>query len=96
MRIWSGFPDGAILVARVPSPKYVTVMNRTRGIITDLGSAASHMAALARDFHVPTILNTQRATQVLTPGLEVTVDASNRIVYQGIVENLVEHAGGTA
>lgn len=84
----AGFPSGAILVARVPSPKYVTVMNRARGIITDLGSAASHMAALARDFHVPTILNTQQATRVLTPGLEVTVDAGNRIVYRGIIENL--------
>ena len=88
-----GFPEGAILVARVPSPKYVTVMNRARGIITDLGGAASHMAALARDFRVPTILNTQRATQVLTPGLEVTVDAGNRIVYQGTVENLLEDPG---
>ena len=89
----AGFPAGAVLVARVPSPKYVTVMNRARGIITDLGSAASHMAALARDFHVPTILNTQRATQVLTPGLEVTVDAGNRIVYQGTIENLLGDQG---
>ena len=89
----AGFPTGAVLVARVPSPKYVTVMNRARGIITDLGSAASHMAALARDFHVPTVLNTQRATQVLTPGLEVTVDAGNRIIYQGTIENLLGDQG---
>jgi pyruvate,water dikinase len=64
-------------------------MNRARGIVTDLGSAASHMAAVAREFRVPTILNTQKATEVLTPGLVVTVDADNRLVYEGVVESLL-------
>ena len=52
-----GFPTGAVLVARVPSSTWL--FEPGRGIITDLGSAASHMAALARDFHVPTILDAQ-------------------------------------
>ncbi len=85
------FPPGAVLVARTPSPKLVTVMSKARGIITDLGSSASHMAALAREFRVPTILNTQKATQVLTSGLEVTVDATQCRVYQGKVDKLIEY-----
>jgi pyruvate, water dikinase len=85
------FPSGAVLVARTPSPKLVTVMSKAKGIITDLGSSASHMAALAREFRVPTILNTQKATQILSPGLEVTVDASNCRVYQGKIEKLLEY-----
>ncbi|MBI5582231.1 MAG: hypothetical protein HY892_00255 [Deltaproteobacteria bacterium] len=83
------FPAGGILVAHAPSPRFVTVMNRARGIVTDLGSAASHMAAVAREFRVATILNAQRATEVLTPGQVVTVDANNRIVYEGVVNSLL-------
>ena len=85
------FPNGAVLVARTPSPKLVTVMSKAKGIITDLGSSASHMAALAREFRVPTILNTQKASQILSPGLEVTVDATNCRVYQGKIEKLIEY-----
>ncbi len=83
------FPAGGVLVARAPSPRFVTVMNRARGIVTDLGSAASHMAAVAREFRVPTILNAQKATEVLLPGQVVTVDANNRIVYEGKAEGLL-------
>lgn len=86
------FPAGGILVARTPSPKWVTIMSKARGIITDLGSSASHMAALAREFRVPTILNTQRASEILPPGLEITVDATHCRVYQGKVEKLIEYA----
>lgn len=83
------FPAGGVLVARAPSPRFVTVMNRARGIVTDLGGAASHMAAVAREFRVPTILNTRKATEVLTAGQVVTVDANNRIVYEGKAEGLL-------
>jgi len=83
------FPEGAILVAKTPSPKWVTVMAKARGIVTDLGSAASHMAALAREFRVPAVLNTREATRVLVPGMEVTVDAGQCRVYQGRVDKLL-------
>jgi pyruvate, water dikinase len=85
------FPAGAILVTRIPSPKWVTVMSKAKGIITDMGSAASHMAALAREFRIPTILNTQKATQILSPGTEITIDATHCRVYPGKVEKLIEY-----
>ncbi|MEW6185315.1 MAG: PEP/pyruvate-binding domain-containing protein [Thermodesulfobacteriota bacterium] len=85
------FPSGAVLVAKTPSPKWVTVMSKAKGIVTDLGSSASHMAALAREFRVPTILNTHKATQILIPGQEVTVDAGQCRVYQGQVDKLIDY-----
>ena len=75
------FPAGAVLVARHTSTKYVTVMPQTAAIITDAGSPTGHMALLAREFQVPTILNTGNATQILTPGQVVTVDANYNNVY---------------
>lgn len=83
------FPPGGVLVARHTSPNFVTVMHQTAAIVTDAGSPTGHMALLAREFKVPTILNTGVATQVLTPGMEVTVDAEYRNVYEGIVPELL-------
>jgi pyruvate,water dikinase len=84
------FPQGGVLVARHTSPKYVTVMPRAAAIITDAGSPTGHMALLAREFQVPTILNTEKATQILRPGQEVTVDANYNNVYEGIIAELLE------
>ncbi len=84
------FPPGGVLVARHTSPKYVTVMPQAAAIITDAGSPTGHMALLAREFRVPTILNTGKATQILQPGQEVTVDANYNNVYAGIINELLE------
>jgi len=81
------FPDGSVLVARHTSTKYVTVMPQTAAIITDAGSPTGHMALLAREFQVPTILNTGNATQILEPGQVVTVDANYNNVYDGLIRN---------
>ena len=84
------FPPGGVLVARHTSPKYVTVMPQAAAIITDAGSPTGHMALLAREFQVPTIINTGVATQVLQPGQEVTVDANYNNVYAGVISELLE------
>jgi pyruvate,water dikinase len=84
------FPPGGVLVARHTSPKYVTVMHQAAAIITDAGSPTGHMALLAREFQVPTILNTGIATQILQPGQEVTVDANYNNVYAGLITELLE------
>ncbi|MBA4366866.1 MAG: phosphoenolpyruvate synthase, partial [Desulfobacterium sp.] len=82
------FPDGAILVARHSYPKLAMVMKKTRAIVTDTGNIAGHMATLAREFAVPTIVSTNVATSVIQEGMEVTVDAYSGRVYQGRVPEL--------
>jgi len=83
------FPDGAVLVANHSSPQYVLVMGRAQGIVTDHGSVSGHMAALAREFGVPTILGAEGASAAIPPGLEITVDAYSGRVYQGRVQELL-------
>jgi pyruvate,water dikinase len=85
-----GFPEGAVLVARHSSPKFVMVMNRAQGIVADHGSVSGHMAALTREFAVPTILGIEGATEAIPPGAEITVDAYSGRVYQGRVPELLE------
>jgi pyruvate,water dikinase len=77
------FPHGAILLSRHSSPRYATIMHKARGIITDIGSPTGHMATLAREYRVPTIVNTETATTLLHDGDEVTLDATQTVVYRG-------------
>jgi pyruvate,water dikinase len=84
------FPDGGVLVAVHPSPQYVMVMSKTQAIITDFGSLVSHMASLAREYMVPTLMNTRDATSRIAPGTEITVDAYNGRVYTGRVPEVLD------
>jgi len=83
------FPEGAVLVAPHSSPKFVLVMPKAQAIITDSGSISGHMASLAREFAVPTLLGTKTATDAIAPGQEITVDAYAARVYQGKVPELL-------
>ena len=83
------FPAGAVLVARHSSPQFVEVMDRAAAIVTDIGATTGHMASLAREFGVPAVLDTRRATQQLRDGLVVTVDAASGGIYDGRVERLL-------
>lgn len=78
-------PEGGILVAPHSSPRYSRVMNRAAAIITDRGSPTGHMAIIAREFGVPTIVGMEGATRALRDGQEITVDAGNTRVFDGLL-----------
>lgn len=84
----STVPHGAVLVSRFTSPRYSRIMPRLKGIITDIGSPAGHMATIAREHRLPTVVNTGNATQILHNGDEITLDASNNVIYRGIIPEL--------
>jgi pyruvate,water dikinase len=84
----SAVPYGTILVARHSSPRFAKVMPRLRGIITDVGSATGHMATIARELRVPTLVQTGSATRTLREGQEITLDADRLAVYAGALEAL--------
>ncbi len=81
-------PQGAILVARYASPRLARVIRKVSGIITDVGAVTGHLATVAREFRVPTIMNLEHATEIFETGEEVTIDAQENIVYEGLVREL--------
>ena len=86
------FPEGGVLVARRSSPKFVRLMAKARAIVTDAGSTTGHMASLARELKVPTLLNARSATTAIAPGTLITVDAAGGFVYAGEVPALIERS----
>lgn len=83
-------PEGSILIAPQTSPRYVAILGRVQAIVTDVGSVTGHMASVAREFAVPTLVGTGNGTKVIEHGEEVTVDATNGVVFQGRVESILE------
>ncbi len=83
------FPQGGVLIARHSSPEYVVVMRKCSAIIVEAGSVSGHMAALAREFNVPTIICTPPIMNLMPQGMEVTVDAYTGRVYEGAVTELI-------
>jgi len=80
--------ENAILVARTAAPDLAPYMSRVRGLITDLGGVASHLASVAREFHVPALMDTREATTKITTGQEITLLAEDGEVYRGIIPGL--------
>lgn len=67
--------EGDVLVAVTTHPDYVPAMRRVVAIVTDEGGVTSHAAIVAREFGVPCIVGTKRATKVLKDGGVVEVNA---------------------
>jgi len=83
------FPEGAVLVAKQASPKYVIAMQKAQAIVTDSGSVTGHMASLSREFAVPSVLDAKDATAKIPQGKLITVDAYSGRVYAGKVPELL-------
>ncbi|MFH1723311.1 MAG: PEP/pyruvate-binding domain-containing protein [Elusimicrobiota bacterium] len=83
------FPQGAVLVAKHTSPVLSKLMPKASAVVTDVGAVTGHLATVAREFRVPAIVDTGSATRVLKPGMEVTVDAKENVVYEGTVGELL-------
>ena len=83
------FPRGAILVLKRTSTRMSKLVPLASAVVTDIGVVTGHMATICREFRVPAIVDTLQATQVLQNGMEVTVDAEENIIYQGIVRELL-------
>jgi pyruvate, water dikinase len=80
---------GEIVVVESALPDWAVLLPRCGAVVADRGGAASHLATVAREYDVPALFNTLRATEVLASGQEVTVDADGCRVYPGRVEELL-------
>ena len=77
---------GEILVTEMTTPDFVPGMKKAAAIITDTGGMTSHAAIVSRELGIPCIVGTGNATQVLKDGMEVTVDGSHGMVYEGLLD----------
>ncbi|HET6954856.1 MAG TPA: PEP/pyruvate-binding domain-containing protein [Acidimicrobiales bacterium] len=69
-------PDGAVLVVTHLDPRLATVVPHLAGLVAETGSPLSHLAILAREHGVPTVVGHAGATDRFRPGDLAEVDGS--------------------
>jgi len=79
---FSKMKAGQILVAPITSPTWLLVMQKAAAIVTDYGGILSHPAIVCREFGIPAVVNTRKATKVLKNGMKVVVDGKRGKVYE--------------
>jgi len=89
------FPAGAVLVSRHDSSHFVKVMKRAAAIVTEVGTPVSHMATLCREMRVPCLVNVGNILSKVAEGEEITVDAEDRMIYRGRVQELLTYSSTT-
>jgi len=69
----AAFRPGEVLVAETTSPDWEPVMKQASAIVTDRGGRTCHAAIVARELGIPAVVGAENATQLLEPGVAVTV-----------------------
>lgn len=72
-------PD-TVLVVRVTDVGWTALFGCVAAVVTDVGGLHSHAAIVAREFGVPCVVGTQRATLDLADGIVVEVDGTRGTV----------------
>ncbi|GAI07823.1 unnamed protein product, partial [marine sediment metagenome] len=77
------FKEGEVLVTKMTDPDWVPIMRLASAIITDEGGKTCHSAIISREFGIPCIVGTEKATKILKTGQEVTVDCTKGRIFLG-------------
>ena len=84
------FKEGEILVTEMTAPDWVPAMKKAKAIVTDSGGMTCHASIVSRELGIPCIVGTksrgEAATVTIPDGIDVTIDATHGVVYEGITE----------
>jgi len=72
--------EGEILIAPVTDVGWTPYFSLIAGLVTDVGSAVSHGAVVAREYRLPTVVNARIATQVFETGDRILLDGDTGLV----------------
>jgi pyruvate,water dikinase len=72
--------DGEILVCGSTSPAWAPIFPKLRATVTDVGGVMSHAAIVCREYGLPAVVGTGRATSQIHSGQTIRVDGSAGIV----------------
>ncbi len=77
------FPAGGVLAVAQALPFWATLLSRAAAVVAERGSAAGHLANVAREYGVPALFGLSGALAALEGAGMVTVDADGRRVLPG-------------
>ena len=60
--------DGEVLVCPITSPAWAPIFPKVKGVVTDIGGVMSHAAIVCREYGLPAVVGTGRATAQIRTG----------------------------
>lgn len=66
--------QGEILVCPATSPSWAPIFGQIKALVTDAGGTMSHAAIVAREYGLPAVVGTNRATGLIKTGDKIKVD----------------------
>lgn len=84
-------PKGSVLVVGTLTPGLGPLLSRLSGVVAETGSVLAHLAILAREHGVPTVVGHTGALDELPEGVEVVVDGDSGQIE--IIDDDTTHAG---
>jgi pyruvate, water dikinase len=84
----TALPQGAVLVLKHSSPRFIGAFRKVAAVVVEKGNWTDHMASVIREFGVPCLVRVAGIFDTLNDGREITVDADNGVIYEGIVPAL--------
>jgi len=72
--------DGDVLVCPITSPAWAPIFPKLRAVVTDIGGVMSHAAIVCREYGLPAVVGTGRATAAIRTGQLIRVDGSTGVV----------------
>jgi pyruvate,water dikinase len=72
--------EGEILVCGATSPAWAPIFSKIAATVTDVGGVMSHAAIVCREYGLPAVVGTGRATAQIRTGQRIRVDGTNGVV----------------
>jgi len=72
--------QGDILVCQVTNPTWAPVFQKIAAAVSDIGGSMSHAAIVAREYGLPAVVGTGRATELIPDGALIRVDGGRGVV----------------
>jgi pyruvate,water dikinase len=67
---------GDILVCPITSPAWAPIFTKVEAVVTDIGGVMSHAAIVCREYGLPAVVGTGRATSQISTGQRIRVDGT--------------------
>ncbi len=71
---------GDVLVAETTAPPWTPLFATASAVVTDTGGILSHCAVVAREYRIPAVVGTGRATAAICDGQILEVDGDAGLV----------------
>ena len=71
---------GEILVAPSTDPGWTPLFLTAGGLVMEMGGANVHGAVVAREYGIPAVVGVAGATEMITSGMQLTVDGASGLV----------------